>query len=197
MHGGRQFLDLLSFKFTVNVDHWATFLDVHLPRGWISAYAYADPRPLGLPLYYVAHHLESALNDPPVVSELMVLSRETAGHCLIFPGESTCRWVYFGDGLYPIAVSPRLVRCWWRHLATVCDFVLPCCRRGLQLCCELRCEGVMLGASCCHLDGGSSAAMNWWSTCSDCQLWVLGCSSGLECWPSAFGYGSCLGCGSS
>jgi hypothetical protein len=50
MQGGRQFLLKFSSEFIVNRDHWATFPDVHLHRGWKSADANADPWPPGLPL---------------------------------------------------------------------------------------------------------------------------------------------------
>ena len=47
--GGRQFLLKFLSGITINRDHWATFLDLHLHHGWKSADADTDPGPLGLP----------------------------------------------------------------------------------------------------------------------------------------------------
>ena len=59
MQGGRQFLLKFSSEFSVNRDHWATFLDLHLQREWKSGDAYADLGPLDLPLAVICHTLNT------------------------------------------------------------------------------------------------------------------------------------------
>jgi len=50
MQGGHQFMLKFSFEFIVRVDHYTTFLDLHLHRGWKNANEDAYLGPLGLPL---------------------------------------------------------------------------------------------------------------------------------------------------
>jgi hypothetical protein len=61
---------LLKFlsEFTVNMDHWATILDLHLHRGLNVD---ADPGPLGLPLGVFLRDWSTSSNMIAILSSVV------------------------------------------------------------------------------------------------------------------------------